>query len=249
MSAPCEQSTPVLEATISPAAKVGDPDTNAFHTFMPAAAATLDAAAKVLFEARLLRVPRDATLLDMCGLANTYFLLTEMAPGPPQGCPMHAASAGNVSDDATALGQQKQQRNGSAAICPFPHAAAAQAPPTTAADAEKPPLECPMGFGAGNTAKLDPLACIICRTLYFEAAKTACQHSFCCFCIAPFRDCPICGADCKPLSPDAEMQGERRQHCAHHVHAFVCCKSGMQHCGALLTEACCANPQRQLTGI
>ncbi len=114
--------------------------------------------------------------------------------------------------DATTPSQE-QQANGSAAKCPFSHAAtAAPAPQTDAADAaeEKKPLECPMGFGAGGTAKLDPLNCIICRTLYFDAATTACHHVFCRFCIAPCRDCPICGADCQPLSPDTQMQGARR---------------------------------------
>ena len=64
-----------------------------------------------------------------------------------------------------------------------------------------------MGFGAGGTAKLDPLNCIICRTLYFDAAQTACRHTFCRFCIAPCRDCPICGADCQPSTSDINMQG------------------------------------------
>ena len=34
-----------------------------------------------------------------------------------------------------------------------------------------------------------------------------CGHRFCRHCITPFRDCPICGADCQPLSDDADMQG------------------------------------------
>ena len=77
----------------------------------------------------------------------------------------------------------------------------------SAPDVEQKPLECPMGFGTGNTAKLDPLNCTLCRALYYDAAATACGHRFCRFCITPFNDCPICGADCQPLSDDADMQG------------------------------------------
>jgi len=75
-------------------------------------------------------------------------------------------------------------------------------------EVEAKPMKCPLGFGSDNTAKLDPLNCVLCRSLYFQAAQTVCGHRFCRPCIEPFRDCPLCGADCKPLSGDAEMQGD-----------------------------------------
>ena len=42
-----------------------------------------------------------------------------------------------------------------------------------------------------------------------------CGHRFCRHCITPFRDCPVCGADCQPLSDDADMQGGHKKtaHC------------------------------------
>lgn len=74
-------------------------------------------------------------------------------------------------------------------------------------EAREKPLKCPMGYGGGGAAKLDPLNCIICRTLFYDAAMAACGHLFCRFCIGPFTDCPLCGADCQPLGPAQEMQG------------------------------------------
>jgi hypothetical protein len=106
-----------------------------------------------------------------------------------------------------------------------------------------------MGFGAGGTARLDPLACIICRTLYYDAAKTACQHRFCRFCIAPFRDCPICGADCKPLGADAEMQGVCRRRSLL-LFEGISMDAVRKPVAALVspTGACCADVQRRSTG-
>lgn len=110
-------------------------------------------------------------------------------------CPARASSGGPNGGSANAeqpLQQQTQQ----------------QQPEEPQPEAEAKPMRCPLGFGSDNTAKLDPLNCVLCRSLYFETAQTVCGHRFCGPCIGPFRDCPLCGADCKPLSADAEMQGE-----------------------------------------
>lgn len=50
-----------------------------------------------------------------------------------------------------------------------------------------------------------------------------CGHRFCRHCITPFRDCPICGADCQPLSEDADMQGG----CMRHTCIFGTLHTGM----------------------
>jgi len=65
-----------------------------------------------------------------------------------------------------------------------------------------------MGYGSGKSAPLDPLHCTICRAMYYDAAVAACGHHFCRFCISPFEDCPLCGADCQPLSSAEELQGD-----------------------------------------
>jgi len=69
------------------------------------------------------------------------------------------------------------------------------------------PLKCPLGFGAGNQAKLDPLNCMLCRALYFDAVRTQCGHVFCRACVEKGESCAICGADCRPLQSDDDMQG------------------------------------------
>lgn len=35
-------------------------------------------------------------------------------------------------------------------------------------------MKCPLGFGSDNTAKLDPLNCVLCRSLYHEARNWPC---------------------------------------------------------------------------
>lgn len=51
------------------------------------------------------------------------------------------------------------------------------------------------------------MSCILCRTLYFDAVQTQCGHRFCRECIGQFRDCPLCGNDTAPLTPDVDLQG------------------------------------------
>ena len=76
---------------------------------------------------------------------------------------------------------------------------------TTVAD---PPATCPLGFSSSKGPKLSRLHCPLCKSLLFEACKTIeCQHIFCSFCIAPFRDCPLCGRYIDGTKPDSESQG------------------------------------------
>ena len=46
-------------------------------------------------------------------------------------------------------------------------------------DAEAKPMKCPLGFGSDNTAKLDPLNCVLCRSLYHEARNRAVCRKMC----------------------------------------------------------------------
>lgn len=96
--------------------------------------------------------------------------------------------------------------NGSGAVAQAASSEQLPQPQEPQPDAEAKPMKCPLGFGSDNTAKLDPLNCVLCRSLYHEAVATVCGHRFCRHCITPFRDCPVCGADCQPLSDDADMQ-------------------------------------------
>ena len=47
-----------------------------------------------------------------------------------------------------------------------------------------------------------------CKALFFDAVRTSCDHQFCKQCIAPFCDCPVCGADITDRKPDDALQSE-----------------------------------------
>lgn len=45
------------------------------------------------------------------------------------------------------------------------------------------------------------------QALYFDAVRTQCGHVFCRACVEKGESCAICGADCRPLQSDDDMQG------------------------------------------
>ena len=47
--------------------------------------------------------------------------------------------------------------------------------------------------------------------MYYDAVKPVCGHTFCRNCLAPFHDCPVCGADVKGVQPESELQGAALQ--------------------------------------
>lgn len=123
--------------------------------------------------------------------------------GPVQSGPIPRCPVAHRTTDAPAA-PDSQDAAANESVCP--HASGANAA-SLASEAPHKPLVCPMGYGGGRIAPLAPLSCAICRSLYYDAAATACGHTFCRFCIQPFHDCPLCGADCQPLTQEAELQG------------------------------------------
>lgn len=101
--------------------------------------------------------------------------------------------------------------DGSKALEEEEEASSKQSPSTARAEGEAGAAKCPYGFGASapGRSQLSELHCMLCRALLFECASTACGHSYCGRCIAPFSDCPACGADVHPVVPNPELQGAR----------------------------------------
>ena len=61
------------------------------------------------------------------------------------------------------------------------------------------------------------------RSLFFDCVATACGHRFCAGCIRDAVDCPLCGADVTPLTPDAEAQGALRAAFCRARRCWLCC--------------------------
>lgn len=86
------------------------------------------------------------------------------AAAAPAGCPAHRAPAGgDAAADSSAPGPGRPEQE--EAQEPQPQESQPQKPQP---DAEAKPMKCPLGFGSDNTAKLDPLNCVLCRSLYHE---------------------------------------------------------------------------------
>ncbi|GAX73267.1 hypothetical protein CEUSTIGMA_g721.t1 [Chlamydomonas eustigma] len=69
---------------------------------------------------------------------------------------------------------------------------------------------CPYGYTAENAGPaLTPLQCSLCHTfLHACSSLQPCGHKFCRFCVTPFHDCPVCGADVKGLQDEPELQAQ-----------------------------------------
>lgn len=154
---------------------------------------------------------RIAALIAASGIAALLLRQPRMAAGQgPElqaaGCPVHKGRPRTDTCPEHAQQPAAADANGSGGVAQAASSEQLSQPQEPQPDAEAKPMTCPLGFGSDNTAKLDPLNCVLCRSLYHEAVATVCGHRFCRHCITPFRDCPICGADCQPLSDDADMQ-------------------------------------------
>ena len=101
-------------------------------------------------------------------------MAAEQAPASqPTGCPVHKSR--DAADTCPARSPQpaaaEADTNGAAQQA-APEQSERQKgqpqPQEPEPDAEAKPMKCPLGFGSDNTAKLDPLNCVLCRSLYHE---------------------------------------------------------------------------------
>lgn len=135
----------------------------------------------------------------------SYFARVPKMPGCPfAGAGAAAQTSGqsaHAEGDVSACPAMRALMAGNGGAAP-PEAGAAppDAAPTTAA-------VCPLGFGSSRGPRLSTLHCTLCRGLLHEPVTTdACSHTFCRACITRARDCVICGADIKSLSPNEELE-------------------------------------------
>ena len=87
----------------------------------------------------------------------------------PTGCPVHKGHA--IMDTCPEHAQQPAaaDANGGGTVAQAAREnSIEQQPQEPQPDAEAKPMKCPLGFGSDNTAKLDPLNCVLCRSLYHE---------------------------------------------------------------------------------
>ena len=115
-------------------------------------------------------------------------------------CPFaHLGASPPTSEQADDLDSGSKKAGGGG--CPHAARAAVQA-----VDTSNLPAACPLGFSSSQRPKLGQFQCPLCRCLYYDCVTTNCGHRYCAACIAPFRDCPTCGADIASMAADEDTQ-------------------------------------------